>query len=148
MIQVADRMADVHSDIRGPLFREALKMQQQGFNVLKLNTGNPAAFGFPLPESIRAALEGRAHEAVPYCDFQGMPAARQAIIDYCIKKGIEDGAEVLGYLQWSFLDNFEWAEGYDERFGIIYVDYRTCERIPKDSARWYAEVIRTNGENL
>ena len=65
-----------------------------------------------------------------------------------LKKGIEDGAEVLGYLQWSFLDNFEWAEGYDERFGIIYVDYRTCDRIPKDSARWYAQVIAANGENL
>ena len=89
MIQVADRMADVHSDIRGPLFREALKMQQQGFNVLKLNTGNPAAFGFPLPESIRNAIEGHTHEAVAYCDFQGMPAAREAIIRYEKSKGIE-----------------------------------------------------------
>jgi len=90
MIQVADRMADVHSDIRGPLFREALKMQQQGFNVMKLNTGNPAAFGFPLPDSIRNALEGRAEEGVPYCDFQGMKPARRAIAEYCISKGIED----------------------------------------------------------
>ena len=65
-----------------------------------------------------------------------------------LKKGIEDGADVLGYLQWSFLDNFEWAEGYNERFGLIYVDYRTCDRIPKDSARWYSEVIASNGENL
>ena len=90
MIKLADRMEHVHSDIRGPLYREALGLAQQGVDVLKLNTGNPAAFGFPLPESIRSALEGRAAEAVPYCDFQGMPAARQAIIDYCIKKGIED----------------------------------------------------------
>ena len=52
---------------------------------------------------------------------------------------------MLGYLQWSFLDNFEWAQGYDERFGIVYVDYRTGERIPKDSAAWYAKVIETNG---
>ncbi len=63
-------------------------------------------------------------------------------------KGIEEGAPVGGYLQWSFLDNFEWGEGYQERFGIIYVDYENCERTPKDSARWYAEVIRTNGESL
>ena len=55
---------------------------------------------------------------------------------------------VLGYLQWSFLDNFEWASGYDERFGIIYVDYPTLRRIPKDSARWYAKVIETNGACL
>jgi dephospho-CoA kinase len=60
MIHLAERMNDVHSDIRGPLYREALRMQQQGLDVLKLNTGNPAAFGFPLPESIRRALEGRA----------------------------------------------------------------------------------------
>jgi len=90
MIQVADRMAEVHSDIRGPLFREALKMQQQGFNVMKLNTGNPAAFGFPLPDSIRNALEGRAEEGVPYCDFQGMKPARRAIAEYCLSKGMED----------------------------------------------------------
>ncbi|MBE5799765.1 MAG: aminotransferase class I/II-fold pyridoxal phosphate-dependent enzyme [Clostridiales bacterium] len=90
MIKLADRMEHVHSDIRGPLYREALKLAKQGVDVMKLNTGNPASFGFPLPESIRTALEGRAEEAVPYCDFQGMPAARQAIIDYCISKGIED----------------------------------------------------------
>ncbi len=63
-------------------------------------------------------------------------------------KGIEEGAPVRGYLQWSFLDNFEWSQGYQERFGIIYVDYPTCERTPKDSARWYAKVIETNGEIL
>lgn len=62
-----------------------------------------------------------------------------------LKKGIDEGAPVLGYLQWSFLDNFEWAQGYDERFGIVYVDYRTGERTPKDSAAWYAKVIETNG---
>ena len=90
MIQVAQRMADVHSDIRGPLYREALEMQKQGFNVMKLNTGNPAAFGFPLPDSIRNALEGRAEEGVPYCDFQGMKPARRAIAEYCLSKGIED----------------------------------------------------------
>lgn len=90
MIKLADRMAGVHSDIRGPLYREALRMQQQGIDVMKLNTGNPGAFGFPLPESIRAAMDGRAAEGVPYCDFRGMPAARQAIADYCTAKGMED----------------------------------------------------------
>ena len=90
MIQLADRMTDVHSDIRGELFREALRMQQQGIKVMKLNTGNPAAFGFPLPESIRNAIEGRAHEAVAYCDFQGMPEAREAIVRYERSLGIAD----------------------------------------------------------
>ena len=54
----------------------------------------------------------------------------------------------MGYLQWSFLDNFEWSSGYDERFGIVYVDYPTLRRIPKDSAAWYANVIATNGASL
>ncbi|MBQ3504048.1 MAG: aminotransferase class I/II-fold pyridoxal phosphate-dependent enzyme [Oscillospiraceae bacterium] len=92
MIQLADRMAQVHSDIRGELYREAMAMQAAGIDVLKLNTGNPAAFGFPLPESIRNAMEGREHEAVAYCDFQGMPAAREAIARYHRSKGI-DGVE-------------------------------------------------------
>ena len=89
MIQLADRMDKVHSDIRGELFHEALRMQANGTQVLKLNTGNPAAFGFPLPESVRAALEGNTHKAVPYCDFQGMIASRDAIVRYETSKGIE-----------------------------------------------------------
>jgi alanine-synthesizing transaminase len=92
MIQLAQRMEHVHSDIRGELFREAMAMQARGIEVLKLNTGNPAAFGFPLPESIRAAIEGREQEAVAYCDFQGMPEAREAIAAYHRSKGI-DGVE-------------------------------------------------------
>ena len=89
LIQLSDRMEHVHSDIRGELYHQAMRMQAQGIEVLKLNTGNPAAFGFPLPESIRKALIGRESEAVAYCDFQGMPAARQAIAAYARSKGIE-----------------------------------------------------------
>lgn len=88
MLHLADRMECVHSDIRGPLFREALAMQKSGVEVLKLNTGNPAAFGFPQPESIRNAIEGQAHRAVAYCDFQGMPEARDAILRYETEKGV------------------------------------------------------------
>ncbi|MEN6472118.1 MAG: GH1 family beta-glucosidase [Clostridiaceae bacterium] len=65
-----------------------------------------------------------------------------------LKKGIEEGAPVKGYLQWSFLDNFEWSAGYSERFGIVYVDYPAQRRILKDSARFYAEVIKSNGKCL
>ena len=89
MIQLADRMEYVHSDIRGELYHEAMRMQAQGIDVLKLNTGNPAAFGMPLPESIRNAMAGREADAVPYCDFQGMPAAREAIAAYSRSKGID-----------------------------------------------------------
>lgn len=83
-------MEHVHSDIRGALYRQATEMQRSGIDVLKLNTGNPAAFGFPLPESIRRAIEGRENEAVAYCDFQGMAEAREAIARYERSKGIAD----------------------------------------------------------
>jgi len=55
------------------------------------------------------------------------------------------GADLRGYFVWSLLDNFEWAEGYRPRFGLIYVDYRTQRRILKDSAHWYRSVIEHNG---
>jgi beta-glucosidase len=55
----------------------------------------------------------------------------------------EQGADVRGYYVWSFLDNFEWAHGYDRRFGIVRVDYETQQRTPKASATWYAEVCRS-----
>ncbi len=57
-------------------------------------------------------------------------------------RAISDGTEVLGYFHWSLLDNFEWAEGYAQRFGLIYVDFDTLERTPKLSAAWYAEFIK------
>ncbi len=65
-----------------------------------------------------------------------------------LSKAVQEGLDLRGYMQWSFLDNFEWNSGYGERFGIVYVDYRTGARTPKDSARWYAHVIETNGECL
>ena len=65
-----------------------------------------------------------------------------------LKEGIQAGADVRGYFQWSFMDNFEWARGYNPRFGMIFVDYKTLERTPKDSAYWYKKVIETNGKDL
>ena len=87
--KMAEKMSNVHSDIRGPLFVEAMKMQEEGIPVLKLNTGNPAAFGFGLPESIKNALTGHLEEGVEYCDFQGMKKSREAICEYERKKGIK-----------------------------------------------------------
>jgi beta-glucosidase len=54
------------------------------------------------------------------------------------------GIPVKGYFAWSLLDNFEWAYGYTKRFGLVYVDYQTQQRIPKASAKWYAQVIQEN----
>lgn len=61
---------------------------------------------------------------------------------------VEDGADVRGYFHWSFTDNFEWNSGYEDRFGLVYVDYPTQRRIPKDSFFWYADVVKNNGKNL
>ncbi len=65
-----------------------------------------------------------------------------------LRRAIADGVDVRGYLQWSLMDNFEWAEGYLRRFGIIHIDYPTGRRTLKDSARWYGEVIRSNGASV
>ena len=59
--------------------------------------------------------------------------------------GIAGGADVRAYYVWSLLDNFEWSLGYSRRFGIVWVDYETQERIPKASAEFFADVIRRNG---
>lgn len=65
-----------------------------------------------------------------------------------LKRAVDEGIPVLGYLHWSIMDNFEWAEGYDTRFGLIYTDYQTGKRIVKDSARDYRRIIETNGAAL
>lgn len=59
-------------------------------------------------------------------------------------RAIRDGASLAGYFVWSLLDNFEWAYGYQKRFGIVYVDFSTQRRIPKASAAFYADVARAN----
>lgn len=61
-----------------------------------------------------------------------------------LHRAIESGVPIKGYIVWSLLDNFEWAFGYEKRFGIIHVNYRTFERTPKDSYYWYRQTI-TNG---
>ena len=65
-----------------------------------------------------------------------------------LARAIDDGVDVRGYFHWSVMDNFEWAEGYKERFGLIHVNYDTLERTLKDSALWYKKVIATNGRTI
>lgn len=65
-----------------------------------------------------------------------------------VSKAIDQGAPVKGYYQWSLMDNFEWALGYEKRFGIIYVDFDTQERIIKDSGYWYRDQIINNGAEI
>ncbi|HZA85075.1 MAG TPA: GH1 family beta-glucosidase [Actinomycetes bacterium] len=60
-------------------------------------------------------------------------------------RAIQGGVDLRGYFVWSLLDNFEWAEGYTKRFGIVYVDFPTQRRLPKDSAHWYRQAIARGG---
>lgn len=86
------------------------------------------------------AVDGRVH------DPQRIDYTTRYLI--ALRAAAADGVPVHGYFHWSILDNFEWAEGYNERFGMIYVDYRTQARILKDSAYWYKDVIASGGANL
>jgi beta-glucosidase len=96
-----------------------------------LITENGAAYGDHVTDA------GGVHDAerIRFLE-QHLRAARRAVAA---------GADLRGYFVWSFLDNFEWAEGYAPRFGLVYVDYETQARVPKDSARWYRDVIARNG---
>lgn len=62
-----------------------------------------------------------------------------------LQRAADEGVDIQGYFQWSLMDNFEWGQGYTKRFGLIYVDYETQQRIPKDSFQWYREIIARNG---
>ncbi|TXC91082.1 beta-glucosidase [Metabacillus litoralis] len=65
-----------------------------------------------------------------------------------IKRSIDSGVNLKGYLTWSLLDNFEWAEGYNKRFGLVHVDFDTLKRTKKDSYFWYEKVIRNGGYEI
>ena len=86
------------------------------------------------------SLDGRVHDP-----------NRQNFLDLYIsalQRANDDGADVRGYFLWTFLDNFEWDKGYTERFGIVYVDFKTQKRIVKDTAFWYQKIIESNGREL
>jgi beta-glucosidase len=65
-----------------------------------------------------------------------------------LAEAIAEGAPLKGYYEWSLMDNFEWALGYEKRFGIVHVDFDTQKRTIKDSGYWYADVIKSNGKNI
>jgi beta-glucosidase len=94
----------------------------------------------------------------------GLPTRDQIFLDGCVhdpqridyvhrnllelRRAMRDGARVAGYLAWSLLDNFEWQDGYKQRFGMVYVDYQSQRRVPKDSFHWYKQVIASRGACL
>lgn len=85
-------------------------------------------------------LDGKVH------DPQRIDAMHRNLLE--LRRAMRDGARVEGYLAWSLLDNFEWQDGYKQRFGLIYVDYQSQRRVPKDSYYWYRQVIASRGASL
>ena len=85
-------------------------------------------------------LDGKVH------DPQRIDYMHRALLE--LGRAIKDGVPITGYYAWSLLDNYEWADGYKQRFGLVYVDYQTQRRIPKDSFDWYRQVIATHGKSL
>ncbi|MGM9549316.1 MAG: glycoside hydrolase family 1 protein [Faecousia sp.] len=83
----------------------------------------------------RIYLDGQVHDA-DRIDF----LARYL---HCLGRAVENGADIRGYFHWALTDNFEWSSGCAERFGLVYMDYLTGGRVPKDSFHWYREVIRS-----
>lgn len=82
-------------------------------------------------------LDGKVH------DTQRIDFLNRYIREY--RRAADDGVDTAGYFCWSLLDNFEWAHGYNERFGLVHVDYATQKRTIKDSGYWYKSVVESNG---
>ena len=104
---------------------------------LKTEYGNPPVYvtenGAAFPDRLTA--DGRVHDE-----------ARRAYLEQhlaVVAAAARAGVDTRGYFVWSLLDNFEWTYGYDKRFGMVYVDYATQQRVIKDSGRWFSEFIRT-----
>jgi beta-glucosidase len=91
--------------------------------------------GVPVPDGID--FDGRVR------DYRRIRYLRDHLSQ--VHRAIQAGVPLRGYLVWSLLDNFEWALGYQMRFGLIHVDFETQARTIKESGRWYAQVIRENG---
>jgi beta-glucosidase len=90
---------------------------------------------------------GAGYNDAPPVDGEVFDLHRLEYIRACLRemrRSMHDGTPVTGYFAWSFMDNFEWADGYDRRFGLVYTDFKTQARTPKASAHWFSRVVRAN----
>jgi beta-glucosidase len=85
-------------------------------------------------------LDGKVH------DPHRVDYLHRALLE--LERACREGLDVRGYFLWSLLDNYEWADGYKQRFGLVYVDFPTGKRLPKDSYHWYRRVIASGGRSL
>lgn len=131
--------------------REGLKRTAMGWGIEPHGLEEHlVALSKELPGLPIMVMENGAAFADAVSESNGQPAVldrdrTQFLIDHATAthRARERGANVVGYLVWSLLDNFEWAEGYGPRFGVVRVDYDTQERVPKLSARWLADLCAT-----
>ncbi|GAA2214867.1 GH1 family beta-glucosidase [Nonomuraea monospora] len=110
----------------------------------ELLTGLKARYGAALPP-IMITENGCSQEDTPAADGTIDDAARVDFLDRHIaamRRAMAEGVDVRGYFVWSLLDNFEWAEGYDQRFGLVHVDFETQRRTPKRSYHWFARFLK------
>lgn len=90
---------------------------------------------------------GAGYDDAPPVNGEVNDMHRLNLVRYCLgelRRGIQDGVPVKGYFLWSFMDNFEWQDGYDRRFGVVYCDFKTQKRTPKFSAKWFSKVMAEN----
>jgi beta-glucosidase len=98
-------------------------------------------------KKIYVTENGAGYDDAPPANGEVLDLHRREYVRQCLgelHRAIAAGAPVAGYFLWSFMDNFEWADGYTRRFGIVHNDFATQRRTPKLSAHWYAEVMRRN----
>ena len=107
------------------------------YNVLKFAAGYDKVKNIIVSENGVAFLEPHIHSGE--ADTNRIEFLKQNV--YQLQKALSETDKIKGYFVWSLLDNFEWAEGYGPRFGLIHVDYETQERIVKDSGRWYQQFL-------
>jgi len=116
------------------IYRLLMKLHRDYAPSKVMITENGAAFADKVDE------DGKVHDERRIAFLRGYLSQ--------VHRAIQEGAPVRGYFVWSLLDNFEWSFGFSKRFGIVYVDYTTQERIIKDSGWWYKRVIEENAVPL
>lgn len=133
-----EKNGDPHTDMGWPVTPEVLywgvKFMAERYNVPIYISEN----GTAMPDLVTA--DKKVHDG----------ARIEYIKRYLtsLKRAASEGVPVDGFFYWTAMDNFEWGHGYKRRFGLIYVDYETQERITKDSYNYYRDIIKTNGKNL
>ena len=139
---------DIDETPRGPLTDMGWPLTPNGLEALLVRWHKE--YGDKLP-ALYITENGAAYDEEPN---ESGRVADQRRIEYlhnhlnAVSSAIAQGSPVKGYYQWSLMDNFEWALGYEKRFGIVHVDFDTQKRTIKDSAKWYADVIKNNGAGL